>query len=652
LLSEQKKSSINLSEKSDYSSEPKEVLKKYWGFDSFRAPQQEIIKNVIDGNDGLALLPTGGGKSICFQVPALMLEGTCIVISPLIALMRDQVLNLRKRKVNAHAIVSGMHPQEIETIIENCKAGKVKLLYLSPERLSSELMRERLSHVKLSFIAVDEAHCISQWGYDFRPPYLKISEFRELIPEVPILALTATATPKVVVDIQEKLNFKKGQVFKKSFLRPNLSYKVYFEENKWNKLISKLKSSIGSGIVYTRSRKLTQEIAKFLLKHNISADFYHAGLKPLEREAKQKAWIENKIRIICATNAFGMGIDKPDVRFVFHLHLPENLESYFQEAGRGGRDLKFSEAITYYENKDIDLLETRAAQAFPPKKFIKSVYTALGNFYQIPVGSGKDQAFEFDLEAFGKRFNFNLIEAHSALKVLEKDEYIHLSDAFDLKSRIWIKVSYTQLYDLQLRNPNLEKFIKTLLRNYPGLFDGFGKINEEKIARILGIKPENVIKMLGYLSSTGVIEYAQATNKPQLMFSKERIADGNLHLSKENYEDRKQKHLERTQAMVDFLTNKNVCRSIQLLSYFGEESEVNCGQCDVCHSKTEGDKLKGNSSIENLIKELTRKGPIHVHELAKHFERFDENQFLNTLNQLIEIGVLQYDKSQKVSWID
>lgn len=626
-----------------------EVLKHYWGYDSFRTPQESIISNVLEKHDGLALLPTGGGKSICFQVPALMMQGTCLVVSPLIALMKDQVLNLRKRKVNVQAIIAGMHRQEIETIIDNCKAGKVKLLYLSPERLSSELMRERLREVNISFIAVDEAHCISQWGYDFRPPYLQISEFRALHPEVPIMALTATATPKVVVDIQEKLQFKVQRVFKKSFLRPNLAYKVFFEENKWNQLVSKIKQTNGSGIVYTRSRKLTKEIAQYLLKQNISADFYHAGLTPQERDAKQKAWIENKTRIICATNAFGMGIDKPDVRWVYHMHLPENLESYFQEAGRGGRDLKHAEAITFYENKDIELLEKRAEQAFPPKKYIKSVYTALGNYFQLPIGSGEEQTFEFDIEAFAKRYNFHPAECFSALKVLEKDEYLALTEPFDMKSRVMIKVNYTQLYEIQLKNPKLEHFIKTLLRNYSGLFDGFVKIREDKLAFTLKTETDKVIKSLSYLASIGVIDYIKSTNQPQITFTKERIPTENLILTKENYEKRKKRHLERAKAIVNFLQNDNICRSIQLLKYFGETSDHKCGVCDVC-LKSKAYKNPDDELKEQMRKILLHK-PINIQDLAHQMKQFPEDEILKVINYWIQNGFVHYNNSQKLSWI-
>lgn len=629
---------------------PNEVLQKYWGFSSFRFPQQDIIESILAGKDTLALLPTGGGKSICFQIPALILEGTCLVISPLISLMKDQVQNLKKRNIKASAVVSGMRENEIETVLENCKAGKIKILYVSPERLQSEIFKERLLHVKISFIAVDEAHCISQWGYDFRPPYLKIADFRTLYHNLPVMALTATATPNVVIDIQEKLQFKKPNVFSKSFSRSNLAYQVYFEENKWKKLIDVLHENKGSGIVYTRSRKLTEEIAKYLNKAKISADYYHAGLSAQDRDIKQKNWVFGKTRIICATNAFGMGIDKPDVRLVIHMNIPDNLESYFQEAGRGGRDEKFAKAITLFENADISILQDRANQAFPPKPFIKSVYTALGNYFQLPNGSGKEASFEFDIEAFTKRYNFKMVEAYNALKILEKDEYIALTDFLEFKSRLNILVPYRDFYELQLKNKKMEFFLKTLLRNYPGLFDQFVKINENKLAKTLGSTTKNVEEMLHYLHKTKVVDYAKASNKPQIIYTQERIAIENVTISKANYETRKEVHLKRVEAMVNFLTNNKVCRSRQLLAYFGEKNDEDCKVCDVCLKKYSKHHRKSDLvAFTEKIRINTQK-PIHIQELAINFKEFSDEFFLENINNLINNGILLYDNHQKITW--
>lgn len=626
---------------------PEQILKKYWGFDAFRSPQRQIIDSILAQTDTLALLPTGGGKSICFQVPALIMEGTCIVISPLISLMKDQVLNLKKRNIKAAAIISGMRNSEIEAVIDNCLAQHIKILYLSPERLQSETMLTRLLNVKISFIAVDEAHCISQWGYDFRPPYLKISDFRNRYPTTPVMALTATATPQVVEDIQAKLSFKNGRVFQKSFERKNLAYKVFFEENKLNKLVEILQKTQGTAVVYTRSRKLTEDLAKFLVYHQISADFYHAGLTPEQRDSKQKNWMNNKTRVICATNAFGMGIDKPDVRLVVHMNIPDNLESYFQEAGRGGRDEKFSEAITLYENKDISQLEERAEKAFPPKKLIKTVYTALGNFFQLPYGSGLEQSFDFDLDEFCARYRLNKTETYSALKILEKDEYIALPEFLALKSRLTILVNYTDFYALQLKNNNLELFLKTLLRNYSGLFDQYVKIDENKLGNILRISPSEIVKMLHYLHKTKVVDYIRAPHKPQLVFLTERIPTENVIISKEAYEVRKKMHLERVKAMVNFLQNNKVCRSRQLLAYFGEANDNNCGVCDVCL------KAKTNTSNpKSLIEQIAQntQQPIHIQELVLLLHQFNQDEVLHQLNNLIDQGIVNYTSQQKICW--
>ena len=625
------------------------ILKRYWGYDTFRAKQLEVIESIVNKQDTLALLPTAGGKSACFQVPAIHLDGVCLVVSPLIALMKDQVLQLKKRQIPAAALISGMSYREIDIALDNCRARKTKLLYISPERLQSEDMRTRLSNIPISFIAVDEAHCISQWGYNFRPSYLKISEFRELHPTVPVMALTATATPKVVIDIMDKLLFKKPLVFSKSFERKNIAYKVFFEESKWDRLVKIFSDFKGSGIIYTRNRKLTKSISDYLQRQNISIDFYHAGLSSEIRDAKQSAWTVGQTKIIVATNAFGMGIDKSDVRLVVHLHIPDNLESYFQESGRAGRNDSYAEAITLFEQKDVDDLMHRIDSQFPPKKFIKAVYTALGSFFQLAVGGGINESFEFDLEAFATRFNYNRFETYNALVILEKDEYLTLSDSISLLSRLQFTCTNLELYDFQLRNPNLDPLIKHLLRAYSGMFDHHVKIKEHQIARAVKATEQAVIKALKYLSTIKLVDFIQASNKPKLIFLKDRIHSDHLTVSYENYERRKEDLKSRIEAMANYLKNDKVCRNIQLLAYFGDDNGKKCGHCDVC-LKSEVLNQTTIDVIDDNIERVISNKPISVHDLIAKLNPTNEKAFIQHINWLIETGKLSYDSKQMVKW--
>lgn len=491
------------------------ILKEFWGFDQFRPLQEDIIQSVLNGNDTLALLPTGGGKSLCFQVPAMALDGVCIVISPLIALMTDQVENLNAKGIEAASIFSGMAHSEIDSTLDNAVKGKYKFLYVAPERILSEMFKVRVLKMNVCFVAVDEAHCISQWGYDFRPSYLRIAELKTLLPNKTFLALTATATPKVVIDIQEKLEFKKPTVFSKSFERNNIAYIVQFEEDKLSRLLNIIRNIGGTGIVYVRNRKRTQEIAMYLKQQNISADFYHAGLAPNERNWKQQAWKTNRCQVMVCTNAFGMGIDKPDVRFVVHLDVPDSLEAYFQEAGRAGRDEKKAYATILFENKDILEAQNNLEQSYPIIDDIKRVYKALGNYYQLAVGSGENVSFDFDLNSFASTFKLNAVLVHHSLRFLEKENYISLSDNGYIPSRFKIAVSQMDLYSFQVKYINLDNFIKLLLRSYSGSFDGFVNIYETEIAKRAGLSRDEVIKLLQRLHSLQIIEYVPAKSLPQ-----------------------------------------------------------------------------------------------------------------------------------------
>ncbi|QDH77821.1 RecQ family ATP-dependent DNA helicase [Echinicola soli] len=559
------------------------VLKKVFGYDDFRPMQLDIVLSVASGKDTLALLPTGGGKSICFQVPALMQEGICIVVSPLIALMKDQVDNLRKRGVLATAIYSGMRKREIDTTLDNCIYGNYKFLYVSPERLKSDLFIERFKRMKVSMVAIDEAHCISQWGYDFRPPYLEIAALREYHPKVPFIALTASATMQVKADIMEKLELKDPAVFVKSFSRKNLSYAVRKAENKLEKAIEILQKVSGSAIVYVRSRKATKELAQALYRLGVSATFYHAGLEKALREQRQMDWKNNKVRVIVATNAFGMGIDKPDVRIVIHVDLPENLENYYQEAGRAGRDEWKAFAVLIYHDKDLDVLVERAEQSYPPIDFIKRVYQSLANYYRIAVGSSLMVSYDFDITAFTNTYNLDLLLTYNALKILQGEALVELSEGYYSPSTFHFLIGQSRLYEYQIAHAALDPVIKVLLRMYGGeLFSEYLKIREDKLASVLNIPEKEVVKLLERMDNLDIAAYNKKKDQPQVTFLTHRHDAGRLPLNTKRIAERRDTSVEKAKAMVGYVTNFQTCRTQQLLAYFGEVTDEQCGVCDVC----------------------------------------------------------------------
>ena len=628
-----------------------EILLKYWGYNKFRPLQEDIITSVLDGNDTLALLPTGGGKSICFQVPAMALNGKCLVISPLIALMKDQVENLNKRGIKAAALYTGMHPLEIQRTLSAAVFGDLKFLYVSPERLETDLMKANLAQMNISLIAVDEAHCISQWGYDFRPPYLRIADIREYAPKAPIIALTATATPRVVEDIQEKLNFKRKNIFQKSFERSNLTYFVIKEENKLNRLIRVASKMNGSGVVYVRNRRKTQEIAEYLVHHGISAEFYHAGMTPKDRDRKQSEWIDGKRRIMVATNAFGMGIDKPDVRFVVHLDIPDNMEAYFQEAGRGGRDEKEAWAILLYENSDIIDLKHNFDQTYPDIDTIRNVYHALGNFYQIPIGAGKNTQHSFDIASFCSNYNLNPIITLNSIKFLERQGILILTDEINKPSRIFIPCSNEDFYAFQVAHKSYDQFLKLLLRSYGGLFNDFTRISEIDIAKRLSTDEATVISTFKKLEQLNILIYDPQTNKPKIIFLEERFEASNLQLNPENYQFLKENALQRLNAMVDYINGTSKCRSKQLLNYFGETSPKRCGKCDVCLQRNKLDLSEYEfDEISKVIKPILKENRLSLEELIDEIDHLNDHKIIKVVNWLIDNNKIDSDKENKLYW--
>ncbi|MBE0648551.1 MAG: RecQ family ATP-dependent DNA helicase [Bacteroidales bacterium] len=631
--------------------EIRQILLKYWGYSSFRPLQEEIIQSVLDGKDTLALLPTGGGKSICFQVPALAREGLCLVISPLIALMKDQVDNLKKRGIPAAAIYSGMHRDEIDLVLSNAKFGDTKLIYISPERLESTQMRDAIDRMKINLLAVDEAHCVSQWGYDFRPPYLKIAEIRPFIPGVPILALTATATPKVVKDIQQKLEFKKENLFQQSFERKNLTYVVIKEEDKRQRLLKIIRKVKGPGIIYVRNRRETKQVADFLVKNKVPADFYHAGLDARTRERRQQAWMKEEKRVIVSTNAFGMGIDKPNVRFVVHLDLPDCVEAYFQEAGRAGRDLKRSYAILLYEEADIMNARQNLKTAYPTLATIRSIYQALGNFLQLPVGSGHDESFEFDMSGFCEQFKFQHVIVYNALKFLEKEGFVALNDGINNPSKLFIKANKEGLYRFQVSNEKYDHFLKTILRSYPGLFNDFIMIQEGELARRVEMTQQQVIKNLKYLEAQNILDYVPRATKPMVVFLQERVNPDNLTISPEHYKLRLEEATRRLEALIDYTEETRKCRSQALLAYFGEKNTKRCGMCDVC---LERNKLGLNEQefeeVLSRIKPLLQQKPATLEEIVAIASPVHEDKVLLVIRWLLDNGKIIAKENQTYAW--
>ncbi len=562
----------------------RQILTRYWGYPDFRPLQLEIIQSVASGKDTLGLMPTGGGKSVVFQVYSLSQKGICIVVTPLIALMKDQVENLNNRGIKALAVHSGMSAAEIKIALDNAVWGEYKFLYVSPERLHSEHFSERLGKMDVNLLTVDEAHCISEWGYDFRPSYLNIIQVRKILPDVKILALTATATIKVADDIQDKLQFKHRNVLQVSFQRDNLSYLVRNVENKMGYILETLQKVKGSGIIYTRSRRATREIADELVKNKISADFYHAGLSNHVRNTRQDLWINGKTRVIVATNAFGMGIDKPDVRFVVHYVPPDSLEAYYQEAGRAGRDGKKSAAVLLFNNAEKTKLKKHIAVAFPEIASIKRIYQAMCNYLQIAEGFGKDQVYEFSIQGFAQAFKFQQAMVFNSLKILQREGYLEFTEEVDSPSRVYFTVSRDDLYKFQVSNADMDGFIKLLLRSYTGLFTGYVSIDEELLSNRSGASTEQIYNFLKHLRKSKIIDYVPRNHTSYIYFCKERIPVDRLKISKESYDLRKKDLHNRIDAVIQYATSTTKCRSQILLEYFGETDSPPCGNCDVCKS--------------------------------------------------------------------
>lgn len=596
-----------------------EILKQYWGYDNFRGIQEEIINSIGGGNDTLGLMPTGGGKSITFQVPAMAQKGLCIVVTPLIALMKDQVRNLRERGIKAVAIYSGMTREEIIVALENCIFGDYKFLYISPERLDTEIFQLKLRHMKVCMITIDESHCISQWGYDFRPAYLKIADIRKLLPDVPVLALTATATPEVVKDIQQKLQFREGsQVFRMSFERNNLAYIVRRTETKQEELLHILTKVPGSAIVYTRNRKRSKEISEFLNRNQISATFYHAGLVNEDKDLRQKSWLKGETRVMVATNAFGMGIDKPDVRIVIHADVPDSPEAYFQEAGRAGRDGHKAYAVLLYAQSDKTTLNKRITDTFPDKEYIYKVYENVNFYYQMAMGDGMGCTYPFNIDEFCHNFKHFPIQVDSALKILTRAGYIEYTDEQDNVSRLMFILRRDELYRLQEYDADTEKLLHTILRSYTGLFTDYVYINEETLELRSGLTKQQIYNTLLMLTRNHILHYIPRKKTPYIIYTRER--QERVHLRREVYEDRKESYVNRIKAMIEYATAEEKCRSRMLLYYFGEKNEHNCGQCDVCLQKKATKHTPTDSThLRESILQLLAESPCPAATIADKF---------------------------------
>jgi ATP-dependent DNA helicase RecQ len=620
------------------------TLLRYWGHSAFRPLQQDIIESVIAGKDTMALLPTGGGKSVCFQVPGILREGLCLVISPLIALMKDQVENLRKKEIAAQAIYAGMHAREIDLILSEAVNGTLRFLYLSPERLLTESFLEHLQQMPVGTIAVDEAHCISQWGYDFRPPYLRIAEVRSYFPQVPVIALTATATPEVTADIMDKLAFRNGILFSKSFARENLIYLSIQEEDKYNRIIRICRKVAGTGIIYVRNRKATEEVAGFLGSKGISALAYHAGMTPEQRDQRQHDWISGSARVMVATNAFGMGIDKPDVRFVIHIDIPDTPEAYFQEAGRGGRDGEKSYAVLLFEKADILKARTSLRQAWPEVADIRMAYNALGNYFRLAVGSGRDCSFDFSLGDFATTMNRPPRDVYYCIKALEQQGYLTLSEGFLEPSRLMILTHAEDLYRFQVKNIRLDPFIRLILRSYAGIFSGFVKINEESLAARMKISVREVMQMLKFLEESGIIAYQPRKSLPQIYFVLARQDVAYLSFNNNDYLARKERAEQRLEVMISYATSDTKCRSLRLLEYFGEKGAQRCGFCDVCLKRNAvGLSTFEFDSVLEVIRPLLQQQPFTMAGLMERIPGIQEQKCLKVVQWLLE--------NEKITWV-
>lgn len=614
----------------------RKILKDYWGYDNFRGIQEDIIRSIGSGRDTLGLMPTGGGKSITFQIPAMAKDGLCIVITPLIALMKDQVRNLRDRGIKAIAIYSGMTREEIIIALENCIFGNYKFLYISPERLDTEIFRIKLRSMKVSMITVDESHCISQWGYDFRPAYLKISEIRNLLPGVPVLALTATATPEVVKDIQQRLAFKEENVFRMSFERKNLAYIVRRTESKQEELLHILKHVDGSAIVYAHNRKRTKEYAQLLNENGITATFYHAGLNDETKDQRQKSWVKGETRVMVATNAFGMGIDKPDVRLVVHVDIPDSPEAYFQEAGRGGRDGKKAYAVLLYARSDKATLKKRITDTFPEKDYIRTVYEHLNYYYQMAMGDGLGCTREFNIDEFCRNFKHFPIQVDSALKILTRAGYLEYTDEQDNNSRLMFTLTKEELYRIHETSPETEKLINIILRSYTGVFTEYAYINEETLSLRTGMTRQQVYDTLISLTRRRILHYIPGKKTPYIIYTRERQEANRLIFTKEVYEDRKESFIRRIEAMTEYAETEDKCRSRMLLLYFGEKNEHNCGQCDVClSSHSSGIKQGVFDEISRAIEETLKEKDMTTSALMEKLESYDKENVTKVLSYLL-----------------
>lgn len=612
--------------------------------------QEDIINAVLERRDTLALLPTGGGKSVCFQVPGMMLEGICIVVSPLIALMKDQVEQLRRRGIHAVAVHSGMRRDEIDILLSNAIYGDIKFLYVSPERLQTELFLARFRQMKVGLIAVDEAHCISQWGYDFRPPYLTIASLRDIFPEVPIIALTATATVQVQEDIATRLRFNRDSAFfRQSFARENLSFVVRKTENKHEKLLEILRKVQGPAIVYVRSRKTTQEVARWLTQKSLPSSYYHAGLSFEERTRRQDEWIQNKTRVMVATNAFGMGIDKPDVRLVIHLDLPENLESYYQEAGRAGRDGLRAYAVILYQDADVTNLRVKAEQGQPTFDYLKVLYQSLANYFQLAVGSAGGESFDFDMLAFCDRFRMNAVEVFNGLKKLEEEGLLQFNESFYSPSTVHVSVDQAKLYEVQVANARFDPLIKMMLRLYGGeMFSSFVRIDEGVLAKSLGISRQDVVDMLSHLSELHILVYSPVRDRPQVTYVLPRQDADHLPIDRNRLDSRRELILGKMEAMAEFAQKTHRCRMQLIQDYFGEYTEGTCGICDVCIEKRKKDNLRAYGSLRKAIMTVMEKKSLSVEQLEKEIEPEDRELFVDVVRELVDEGILVYDDTWRL----
>lgn len=622
------------------SSDIHKILEKYWGYKQFRALQEDIIKSVLEGRDTLALMPTGGGKSITFQIPTLAMEGMAIVVTPIVSLMKDQVDNLLARRIKATYLHAGLTMTESRRVMEKCKNGNCKFLYISPERLESDTFINRIKAMDVSLIVVDEAHCISQWGYDFRPSFLKISRLRKVFPSVPVLALTATATPVVVDDIQEKLQFRQRNVFRKSFVRENISYVVRHTTEKMRELIHIMNSVPGTGIVYVRSRKRTKIISDELRRNGVSADYYHAGLNIEDKEDKQNKWKNNEIRVIVATNAFGMGIDKPDVRLVVHVDMPNTLEEYFQEAGRAGRDGKRSYAVMLVKDTDKGVLRRHLSEAFPEKEYIRKVYERVGNFLNVSLGEGYEQMLDFNFNLFCRQFNMPVLPTHNALRLLTQSGYFQFVEEIETQSRVMILASKEQLYNIPTTTPSADEVLQALLRTYTGLFADYVFINEDVISYRYNLSPATIYESLLELTRLHILHYVPRKRTPYIIYTTSREEPQHVLIPKTVYEDLRERMRQRIEAVLTYCFDDSICREKYLVEYFGEESVNPCGHCDTCVEKR---KRAGHTAqdVQDGILYMAQLRPRHLEEFIKTLS-FPKDEIINIVSFLVDEGFLEH----------